>query len=94
MQIEQLSPEIIAQKLAGKAGWSLRQGKLYRLFVFEDFSEAFGFMSRVALLAESMNHHPEWSNIYNRVEIQLVTHDAGGISERDFKLAEQIDKLL
>ena len=59
----------------------------------EDFSEAFGFMSRVALLAESMNHHPEWSNIYSRLEIQLVTHDAGGISERDFILADQTDRL-
>jgi 4a-hydroxytetrahydrobiopterin dehydratase len=94
MQIEKLSAEIIAEKLAAKTGWSLRQNKLYRLFVFEDFSEAFGFMSRVALLAEAMNHHPEWSNIYNRVEIQLVTHDADGISERDFTLANQIDKLL
>lgn len=94
MRIEKLSPEIIEQKLAARPGWSLRQDKLYRLFVFEDFSEAFGFMSRVALLAEAMNHHPEWSNIYNRVEIQLVTHDAGGITERDLTLAEQIDKLL
>lgn len=94
MQIKKLSPEIIDQKLAAKAGWSLRQNKLYRLFVFESFSEAFGFMSRVALLAEAMNHHPEWSNIYNRVEIQLVTHDADGISELDFTLADQIDKLL
>ena len=62
--------------------------------VFKDFVAAFGFMSQVALLAESMNHHPEWSNVYNRVEIALTTHDASGITERDFKLATQIEALL
>ncbi|MDH5171990.1 MAG: 4a-hydroxytetrahydrobiopterin dehydratase, partial [Gammaproteobacteria bacterium] len=60
---------------------------------FKDFVEAFGFMSRVALLAEAMNHHPEWSNVYNRVDIHLTSHDAGGISERDFTLANRIDRL-
>jgi 4a-hydroxytetrahydrobiopterin dehydratase len=61
--------------------------------VFADFVEAFGFMTRVALLAETANHHPEWSNVYNRVEIDLTTHDAGGITERDFKLAQRINQL-
>ncbi|MGC9270083.1 4a-hydroxytetrahydrobiopterin dehydratase [Acidiphilium sp.] len=64
-----------------------------RTFVFRDFSEAFGFMTRVALLAERHDHHPEWSNVYNRVSITLSTHDAGGLSVRDIKLAEAIDML-
>ena len=63
-------------------------------FVFDNFVEAFGFMSRVALLAEAANHHPEWSNVYNRVDIYLTTHDAGGLTQRDFSLAGQIDRLL
>ena len=65
-----------------------------REFRFRDFSEAFGFMSRVALLAEKQDHHPEWSNVWNRVEITLSTHDAGGLSRRDIKLAQAIDGLL
>jgi 4a-hydroxytetrahydrobiopterin dehydratase len=64
-----------------------------REFRFRDFSAAWAFMSRVALLAEKQDHHPEWSNVYNRVEILLTTHDAGGLSERDLKLARAIDRL-
>ena len=94
MGIEKLSPAMVAEKLEELGSWELRDGKLHRQFKFADFIEAFGFMSRVALLAETANHHPEWSNVYNRVEIDLTTHDASGISERDFKLAEQIDRLL
>ena len=94
MATEKLSAAAVESKLTELAGWSLNAGKLYRRFVFADFVEAFGFMSRVALLAETANHHPEWSNVYNRVEIYLTTHDAGGISERDFKLAAQINSLL
>lgn len=89
-----LSAATIDKKLAELAQWSLRDDKLYRRFVFADFVEAFGFMSRVALLAERMDHHPEWSNVYNRVEIYLTTHDAGGITERDFDLAQRMDHLL
>ena len=89
-----LSAAAIAQKLAALAQWSLKDDKLYRRFVFADFVEAFGFMSRVALLAERMDHHPEWSNVYNRVEIYLTTHDAGGITARDFDLAQRISGLL
>lgn len=74
--------------------WSLRQGKLHRDFRFQDFSEAFGFMSRVALAAEAMGHHPEWSNVWNRVTIALTTHDSGGLTNLDVKLAQQIDELL
>jgi 4a-hydroxytetrahydrobiopterin dehydratase len=89
-----LSAATIDKKLAALEQWSLRSDKLYRKFVFADFVEAFGFMSRVALLAERMDHHPEWSNVYNRVEIYLTTHDAGGITERDFDLAQRISRLL
>jgi 4a-hydroxytetrahydrobiopterin dehydratase len=94
MKIEKLSPAEIEERLAHLPDWGLDQHKLFRHFVFENFIEAFGFMAQVALLAETMNHHPEWSNAWNRVEIYLTTHDAGGISERDFTLAKQIDSLL
>lgn len=74
--------------------WKEANNKLYRKFEFADFSEAFGFMTRVALAAEKMNHHPLWTNVYNNVEIWLSTHDAGDIvTDKDKKLAEKIDKL-
>ncbi len=70
-------------------------GKLYKKFIFKDFCEAFAFMTRVAFLAEKMNHHPEWRNVYNKVEIELITHDAGNsITEKDRELAAAIDCLL
>jgi 4a-hydroxytetrahydrobiopterin dehydratase len=77
-------------------GWSLIEGRdaIRRRFQFRDFAEAWGFMSRVALLAEKQDHHPEWSNVWNRVDIVLTTHDAGGLSERDVALARAIDALL
>lgn len=77
-------------------GWRMVDGRdaLVREFRFRDFSEAFGFMARVALLAEKQDHHPEWFNVWNRVEITLSTHDAGGLSRRDIKLAQAIDGLL
>jgi 4a-hydroxytetrahydrobiopterin dehydratase len=93
MRLEPLSAASLEKKLEELAGWDISQQKLYRRFVFDNFVEAFGFMSRVALLAESMDHHPDWSNVYNRVDIYLTTHDAGGISERDFILAARINKL-
>ncbi|GAB3324277.1 4a-hydroxytetrahydrobiopterin dehydratase [Haliea atlantica] len=77
----------ISQRLAALPGWELREGKLARDFQFADFKAAFAFMSRSALQAEQMNHHPEWFNVYNRVSVALTTHDAGGITERDFTLA-------
>ncbi len=94
----------MAQKLAGGArkealkrvpAWQEVAGRdaIQRAFKFADFNEAFGFMTQVALLAEKMDHHPEWFNVYNRVEITLSTHDAGGLSERDIELAARIDKL-
>ncbi|MDG2410863.1 MAG: 4a-hydroxytetrahydrobiopterin dehydratase [Halioglobus sp.] len=93
-KIDKLSQEALTARLAQLPGWTLQGDKLSRQFSFTDFIEAFGFMSRIALLAEKMNHHPEWSNVYNRVAINLTTHDAGGISNRDFQLAESINQLL
>jgi 4a-hydroxytetrahydrobiopterin dehydratase len=77
-------------------GWSMvaERDAIERSFQFRDFSEAWGFMSRVALLAESQNHHPEWSNVWNRVRIELSTHDAGGLTGNDVKLARAINALL
>ena len=75
-------------------GWSLLNGKLHRELSFADFSEAFGFMARVALAAEALGHHPEWSNVWNRVTINLTTHDTGGLSDLDLELARRIDGFL
>lgn len=76
--------------------WDMVEGRdaIRRRFRFRDFSEAWGFMARVALLAEAQDHHPEWSNVWNKVEIVLTTHDADGLSERDLRLARSIDGLL
>ncbi len=74
--------------------WKIEKDSLYRKFTFKDFSEAFAFMTRVALIAEKMDHHPKWTNVYNTVEIWLSTHDAGNkITEKDRQLAEKIDAL-
>ncbi len=89
-----LSDEEIRADLARLPAWEHREGRLRRELRFRDFVEAFGFMSRVALLAERANHHPDWSNVYNRVVIELSTHDAGGITERDLVLAREIEALL
>lgn len=82
--------------LEGLPGWTLRaDGKaIARSFRFRDFAEAWAFMEKVAALAEAQDHHPEWSNVYNRVDITLTTHDAGGLSARDVRLARDIDALL
>lgn len=94
MSTGKLSLEEVEQQLSALPNWVVDQQKLYRLFVFDDFVEAFGFMARVAILAEKMDHHPEWSNVYNRVEIHLTSHDVAGISARDFTLAARINDLL
>ena len=75
-------------------GWAWKKGKkaIHKSYAFKDFNQAFGFMTRVALLAEKMNHHPEWFNVYNRVDVVLTTHDAGGVTEKDVKLATFMDK--
>ncbi len=87
-----IDAEINAQ-LEEISGWTVENEKLHKEFQFESFVEAFGFMASVALIAESMNHHPEWFNVYNRVTVDLATHDAGGISALDFELAQKIDAL-
>lgn len=75
--------------------WTEKNNQLYRKFEFNDFSEAFAFMTRVAMIAEKMNHHPLWTNVYNKVEVWLSTHDAGNVvTEKDKKLADKIDALL
>jgi 4a-hydroxytetrahydrobiopterin dehydratase len=79
--------------LAAHTQWALADGKLERTLRFADFQTAFGFMTSLALAAEQMNHHPEWFNVYATVRIQLTTHDAGGISDKDFRLAERVDAL-
>jgi len=89
-----LSEENISHWLTNYTAWRLEDGKLFLSLKFEDFSMAWGFMSRVALLAEQQDHHPEWVNVYNRVDIALVTHDAGGITDKDLALAESISGLL
>ena len=86
-----LSPIQISALSTSLPGWSVLNGKLHREFRFANFVEAFAFMAKVALIAEAMGHHPEWSNVWNRVTIDLVTHDTGGLSNLDVELANRID---
>jgi len=88
-----LSDGDIAARIKSLASWTVQAGKLHREFKFADFVSAFGFMASCALVAERMNHHPEWFNVYNKVVVDLATHDVGGISEQDFELAAAMDKL-
>ncbi|WP_076072249.1 4a-hydroxytetrahydrobiopterin dehydratase [Sphingomonas montana] len=94
--IEPLSEAERIDALDGLPDWDHDDGRdaITRRFVFADFSEAFGFMTRVALLAEKADHHPEWSNVWNRVDVTLTTHDAGGLSVRDVAMAQAIDAVL
>ena len=90
--MEALSLEACKKQLEQWPAWEVKDGKLHRAFQFKDFFQAFGFMTQVAMHAQSMDHHPEWSNVYNRVEIALITHDAGpGISSKDFELLGRIE---
>jgi 4a-hydroxytetrahydrobiopterin dehydratase len=89
-----LTREEIDSRIDGLPGWTEVEGRLHREFVFSDFVAAFAFMASVALVVEKKEHHPEWSNVYNRVVIDLTTHDAGGISEKDFDLAAAVNRLL
>jgi len=93
--VEKLTGAHRAKALAGLQGWNEVAGRdaIRKEFRFRDFNQAFGFMGRVALMAERMDHHPEWFNVYNKVDIVLSTHDAGGLSERDVKLAAFIDSV-
>jgi 4a-hydroxytetrahydrobiopterin dehydratase len=79
--------------LAESPGWSLENGKLHKEYVFADFVHAFGFMATAAVAIEKANHHPEWANVYNRVTVDLTTHDAGGVSAKDFTLARLLDSI-
>lgn len=93
MAVARMSEDEITQTLASTPHWTYRHGKLHREFRFRDFVTAFGFMTQVALEAEAAGHHPEWHNVYNQVTIDLTTHDVGGVSRRDFELAQAIDNI-
>ncbi len=84
----------IQDRLSSLTGWASTGEAITREFVFKDFATAFGFMTSAALIAEKMNHHPEWSNVYNRVNVKLATHEVGGLSELDFELAERLNRLV
>ncbi|HYI93976.1 MAG TPA: 4a-hydroxytetrahydrobiopterin dehydratase [Bryobacteraceae bacterium] len=88
-----MSPEDVSAAISSLPGWSLNSGKLFREYKFADFTHAFAFMAAVALAAEKMDHHPDWTNMYDRVTIHLWTHDAGGITKSDLQLAQQIEKI-
>lgn len=94
--VAKLTAEERSAALAALPGWQLAEGRdaIQRKIKFADFNAAWGFMTRVALLADKQDHHPEWSNVYNRVEILLTTHECGGLSQRDVKLAQAVDKVL
>ena len=83
----------VRELLAQRPGWQLRGDRIARSFRFADFVAAFGWMASVALVAERLNHHPDWKNVYDRVDVELTTHDAGGLTERDFELAAAMDRL-
>jgi 4a-hydroxytetrahydrobiopterin dehydratase len=88
-----LSEDQIKIELKNLNGWLLKAGKLHKDFVFSDFIEAFGFMTRASLHIEKMNHHPEWFNVYNKIGVDLTTHDAGGITQNDINLARILNSL-
>ena len=88
-----LLAEEVAARLQNLPGWSLDDGKLYRSFRFADFRRAFAFMTGAALAAERLNHHPEWFNVWSKVDVHLNTHEAGGITELDFQLAQAMNEL-
>ena len=91
--LRKLTEVEIESRLAGLTGWAVVEGKLHRAFQFKDFVSAFAFMTGLALIAESKNHHPEWFNVYNKVVIDLTTHDVQGISALDFELAAAANAL-
>lgn len=95
MRPQKLDDAAAKKALAGVAGWALADdGKsIKRTFVFKNFSEAFGFMTRVALAAETLDHHPDWSNVYKTVDVTLNTHDAGGLTQLDFDLAGKMNRI-
>ena len=94
MTREKLRPDAVEEALAGLDGWTLEEGggAILKGFTFKGFNEAFGFMARAALAAEKMDHHPEWSNVYNKVEVRLATHSAGGLTALDIELARKMNR--
>lgn len=92
--LQRLTDDEVAAGVAGLVGWHAVDGKLRREFVFADFVGAISFIDRTAVWAETWNHHPEWSNVYNRVTVELWTHDVGGISHLDFQLAQKMNELV
>ena len=94
MAREKLAPDAVAEAMKGLDGWALAAdgGSISRSFVFRNFSQAFAFMTRVAMAAEKLDHHPDWSNVYKTVDVTLRTHDAGGLTALDFALAERMNR--
>ena len=92
MKRDALNDGQIDRNLKDIKGWVLDNGKLKKDFIFDDFTEAFGFMTKLALIAEKINHHPEWFNVYNKVNVQLATHEPKGISELDFFMASEMNR--
>lgn len=89
-----LNDEQLKNEMGTLDGWMVQNGKLHKEIIFDDFIQAFSFMTKVALHAEKMNHHPEWFNVYNRVTVDLMTHDAGGITAKDIDLAKFIESII
>lgn len=92
MAPKKLSESEVSKELDGLPGWSLQEGKLVREFTFSDFTEAFAFMTELAMLSERLNHHPEWFNVYNKLKIELSTHDVDGLSDKDLEWAIQCNQ--
>lgn len=90
---QKLDDQAVQERLPSLAGWSVLDGALHKVFKFGDFAQAFGFMTASALAAERMNHHPNWSNVYNVVQVDLSTHDVGGITELDVALAQRMNAI-
>ncbi len=88
-----IDPDLAKNRLSDLPGWEIENNALVRTFKFADFKQAFGFMTSVARIAEELNHHPEWTNVYNKVQVRLSTHDAGGLTDLDFKMAEAMSRL-
>jgi 4a-hydroxytetrahydrobiopterin dehydratase len=88
-----LSDDVADERLRDLNGWERRGGRIGKTFQFHDFVGAFGWMTKVALVAEKLDHHPDWKNVYRTVEVELTTHDAGGLTENDFALAREMDRL-
>ena len=94
MRVTKIPHKEIEKELKNIPGWTIVEGKLHKEFQFGDFNQAFGFMTRAAMHIEKMNHHPEWFNVYNKLIVDLTTHDAGGITQNDIKLAKTLNSLI